>query len=232
MKTQSKRAAVISAVSLMAVAVLAQGAFAIAPFGTVGRSFTSYMVRAYDDCTAPGISVVSNPSDPGGGCLMANTVTDDVPPGSPTGATMKWARLTVTKFPSNGGGQGKIQLVGVGFQSGQRVAVRLTVRTSHIEGKVKQHNLGTKGPGTNKFLTFEDATVECGPGPLTGAMCSGEVFTARPNGLVAGSTTLSSCLTTNGLPVGLAKGNMEIVDAALVNCDTGKVFAVPGILNQ
>jgi len=228
MKKQSMRAAVISGVSLMSVAVLAQGAFAVAPFPTQGRTFATYLVRAYDDCTAPGISVVANPSDPGGGCLMTNTTTDNVPPGSPQGATMKWARLTVSKFPGNGGGQGRIQLIGVGFQSGQRVAVQLTLRTSKLESKVKH----LPGPGTNKFLTFEDTTVQCGPGPLTGPMCADGVFTARPNGLIAGSVTLSGCLTSNGEAIGLARGNVEIIDAALLNCDTGKILAVPGILNQ
>ena len=137
MKKQSMRAAVVSGIGFLSLAVLAQGAFAFAPLPTTGRSFTSYLVRAYDDCTAPTLTVISNPNDPSAACLMTNVTTDDVPPGSPEGATMKWARLTVTKFPSSGGGQGKIQLVGVGFQSGQRVAVQLTLRTSHLAQRLR-----------------------------------------------------------------------------------------------
>jgi hypothetical protein len=229
MKKQSMRAAMVFGISLVSLAVLAQGAFATAPFPSTGRSFSTYLVRAYDECTVPYLSVVSNPSDPPAGCPTLNLVTDEVPPTDPLGASMKWARLTVTKYPANVGGAGRIQLVGVGFQNGQRLSVQLTLRTSHLEAKVKH----LPGPGSNKFLTFEDATVECGPGPLTGPLCGGsKVFTARPNGLVAGSVHLDTCLTQNGMPPGLAKGNIEILDAALVNCDTNKVVAKPGILNQ
>jgi hypothetical protein len=68
-------------------------------------------------------------------------------------------------------------------------------------------------------VTFSDLTVQCGTTPFG--------FVANARGTIAGSVLLSTCLGTNS---GLSTGNIEIIDAALVNHDTNKVFAHPGIL--
>jgi len=110
-----------------------------------------------------------------------------------------------------------VTLFGAGFKSGQRTKVRLTLR-------VTKKNLSTKHPPATNNVTFADTTVDCG-NQIAGC------FTARANGVVAGKQSMAECLTQNGQPVGLAQENIQIVDAALVNCDTGKVFGVPGYID-
>jgi hypothetical protein len=119
--------------------------------------------------------------------------------------TMKYARLTVSSKT------GKLALFGSGFPFGARVTTQLTLR-------VTKRTQATKHPPGPKTVTFEDVTVQCPNTPFW--------FVARPNGSVLGSVRLSDCLTTPGL----ATGNIEILDSALINVDTGKVFARPGIL--
>jgi hypothetical protein len=215
-----KHVILAATVSVVSLAIAGSTAFAIAPYATKARSYRASLVRAMDKCDPATISVFVS-GDPPGGCLQANIVTDDVPPGSPTGATFKFGRLVVTRYPGKGG-QGRIRVSANGLQPGQRVRVGLTLRTTHIATSVKH----LPGPGTNKSVTFEDTMVECGT-DLPSLPC----FTARPNGRLAGVMTLAQCLTDNSAGTGLAKGNVEIIDSSFINCDTHKVFARPGIVN-
>jgi hypothetical protein len=128
---------------------------------------------------------------------------------------MKHAKLVVRRF---GNGEGRIRLFGRGFQSGQRLKVRLTLRTTR-SGVLTKHP-----PSTNSTVTFSDTTVDCDN-------ASPNCFVANAIGVVAGSQSLAGCLTSNGQSAQLAKQNVQIVNAELVNCDTGAVVAVPGILN-
>jgi hypothetical protein len=71
-------------------------------------------------------------------------------------------------------------------------------------------------------VTFVDTTIVCGNQNVG-------CFVARPSGALAGSENLKDCLTQSGASTSLGLRNIQIVDAALLNCDTGKIFAVPGI---
>lgn len=211
------RMAAIAALSVCSLIGARTTHAATASFPTKARDFRSWMVRAYDQCSPSGLSITGfGPSN--GACLAANSTTDNQPPADALGATMTFSRLVVRRFPALNAGQGKIKLFGRGFQSGQRVKVRLTLRSTRIVTATKHP------PAGNQKVTFADVTITCGN---QNAGC----FVGRPSGTISGSQLLSDCLTANGQSTGLAGQNVQIVDAALVNCDTNKVFAVPGILN-
>jgi hypothetical protein len=186
-----------------------------ARFPTKALNFTTWMVRAFNQCTPSGLTVITS-NLPSTGCPAV--VSDDIPPGDPLGATMQNAKLQVRRFPGYTGGDGRIKVTGKGFQAGQRIKVRLTFRTTRSQVATKHP------PSTNNSVTFSDTTIECGVGP-------GNCFVARSSGVLVGTQTLSACLTQNGQGTGLARENVQIIAASLVNCDTGDTVAVPGILN-
>ena len=193
------------ALGAMVVMATASSALALANYPHQANSYGTWMVRAMDECAPSGMSVVGQPA-----CPQANVITDDEPG---AGATMRVARLTVRKLRTTG----KVTLYGAGFKPGQRVAVSLMLRTSKA-GQTTKHP-----PQTGQRITFADVAISCGNG-------FGGCFVAGNGGAIAASQNLSDCLTQNGLPASLASTNVEILDAALVNCDTGKIFARPGIL--
>jgi len=171
------------------------------PFPTAARRYQAWMVRAMDQCSASTVSVVGT-GLPSNGCAQTNATTDSE-------ITMKVARLTISKAT------GKMALFGRGFVFGNRVSARLTLRVT------KQGQATSPAPGSNS-VTFTDATIMCPNAPFW--------FVARQAGTLAGSIKLSDCLQQNGDASGLSTGNIEILDAELVNIDSGKVFARPGIL--
>jgi hypothetical protein len=119
--------------------------------------------------------------------------------------TMAYARLVINSR------SGRILVFGSGFAPGQRVKVQLTARVTR-SGVATKHPLGINN------VTFQDVAVQCPNTPFG--------LTVRPNGVLLGSLTLSDCFMSPGL----AKGNIEILDAALLNVDNGdKVFARPGL---
>ena len=186
-----------------------QPAGATVPFPTKASTYSTWLARAMDECNSATVSVLTA-GLPTSGCLQANSVTDDnVSPG----ATMKFARLIVSRTVNH---KGRVRLFGRGFYAGQRMKVQLTLRVTKT---------GVSTPGGAKSITFQDITVACGNSPVTGC------FTANLSGNVAGSMSLLDCMTENTEPTGLASGNVQILDSALLNCDTGKVLATPGILN-
>ena len=169
------------------------------PFPTAARFYVTWMARAMDQCTPSGMSVTS-PGLPSAGCLQANSATDST-------INMSWARLTLAART------GKILLVGRGFQFGSRVRAQLTLR-------VTRKPQSTKHPQGSNSVTFEDVNVLCPVQPFW--------VVARRNGALIGSARLSDCLTQSGYQPGLANGNIEILDAALLNVDSNKIFAKPG----
>lgn len=180
--------------------VLAQ----LAPFPTAARRYAAWMARAMDECSSPTTSVVS-PGVPASGCIQANVTTDSA-------IGMKLARLNISKVT------GKVTLFGTGFQFGNRVSTQLTLRVT------KQDQTTTSPAGINP-VTFQDVTITCPNIPNAPFW-----FVARQTGALAGSVKLTDCLTQAGLATGLASGNVEVLDAALINVDTNKVFARPGIV--
>jgi hypothetical protein len=106
---------------------------------------------------------------------------------------------------------GKIALVGTGFTFADTLRVRLVIRVtrSGIDTSV----------GSNQNVTFMDRSIECPRAP--------ETFSVRPNGLVAGSTDLGACLAPD---MDLNRGNLQILDASLIDTANGRVMAVPGVL--
>lgn len=119
--------------------------------------------------------------------------------------TMNSAKVSITK-------RGFIKVLAKGFTFGDILRVRLTLR-------VTRNNLTVKHPpGTGQSATFQDETVDCPRSP--------DAFTVRPNGAIAASTSLAACLPNSGL----AFGNIEVLDASLVNAMTGKEVAKPGVV--
>ena len=184
-----------------------------APFPARALYYTAWLARAMDQCTPSGTTVLTMGS-PTEGCIQTNSATDSdsVAPG----ATMTWARLAVSRTVNR---QGRIRVMGRGFHAGQRIAIRLKLRVT----KTGQQTLHPQGNGQR--VTFEDFTVQCGNSPISGC------FQAHVNGTLATAMKLTDCLDQNSEPLGLATGNIQILDSALVNCDTGKIFATPGIVN-
>lgn len=161
------------------------------------RQYMAWMARAMDQCTTPTTTVLGGPTLPGGGCVQANSDTDD-------SMTMLQARLVANAKTGN------IILTGKGFQFGTRVKAQLRLRVTKANQNTPQD--------PDASVTFEDVTVQC-PDTLVG-------FPARVNGNLVGKTNLNQC----GLPYpGLASGNIEILEAVLINADTGRVFARPGL---
>ncbi len=203
----------------VSVAMSAGGAYGqVSGFPTRAIRYSTWLARAFDSCTPSGLTVVSPANLPSAGCFA--TQSDPLPPPAglnPVGATMKFGRLDVRRFPGTGG-QGKVKLLAFGMQNGQRVKVRLTLRTT-------RSGVSTKNPTkSNALVTFQDVTVDCPIGP---ANC----FIANPRGVVLGTMQLDQCLSQNSLPTGLARQNVEILGAEVINCDDGNVVARPGILN-
>ncbi|MCX8073407.1 MAG: hypothetical protein N3C12_13290 [Candidatus Binatia bacterium] len=190
----------------------------VSGFPTRAIRYSTWLARAFDSCTPSGLTVVSPSNLPATGCFA--THSDPLPPPggtNPVGASMTFGRLDVRRFPATGG-QGKVKLLAFGMQNGQRVKVRLTLRTT-------RSGVTTKNPsGSNKLVTFQDTTVDCPIGPSN-------CFIANPRGVVLGTILLDQCLTQNSQPPGLARQNVEILSAEVVNCDDGNVVARPGILN-
>lgn len=197
--------------------VMASTAFAAdSRFPTKARTYRTFFVRAFDQCVPSGVTVIGA-GVPTSGCVAATSVNDAPPPGDPLGATMSFARLIVKRYPFTGG-QGRVQLFGKGFQPGQRIKVGLTLRTTRSA-------LTTKNPtGTNQTVTFADVSITCGNH-------NSGCFVANSRGAIAGNQLLTDCLVQNSQASGLAAENVEILDASLINCDTNKTVAIPGILN-
>jgi len=198
-------------VGVIGLLVTPAGAQPVA-FPTKALGYNVWLARAMDPCN-PAVVSVTSAGSPAAGCFQSNTATDgQVSPG----AKMSYARLSVSRTVNH---RGRIRVFGSGFYGGQRMKVQLTLRVTKT-GQTTKHPLQN-----GKRVTFEDVTVQCGSNSITGC------FTANLRGNVAGSMALDDCLTQNAQPTGLVSGNIQIVDSALVNCDTGKVFATPGILN-
>jgi hypothetical protein len=204
-------------VGIMAVTMLASGvlqsqvAQAQIPYAKKANKYAVDMARAMDECTSN--TVVGS----GNTCPQANSTTDS----SVTGAIK--ARLTVYHS-----GQGvKVRLSGHGFTPGaSRIGVKLTLRTTN------------KSSVTHDSRTYADTPVICGPINDPSPGCH-YYFASNAAGNVSGVMYLGNCFTeADNLPVSnlgievgnLNTGNIEIVDATLINCSTGDVIAVPGVL--
>ncbi len=173
------------------------------------KAFKSDLVRAMDQCvTLNSVTVVS----PGAveACPEMHVITD----GTVTGFA---ATLAVGKGKDTTTGDvvGSLSIKGKGFPVGAQLGVQLTIRTTNSSGS----------PAGSK--TYQDETIMCGTTP--GGAC-GNSFTVDVKGKVKGKQTLPDCLTANNLPTALGAGNIEVLDAAVVDCATGLVIAVPGTL--
>lgn len=195
---------VMGAVLLGSVTLQMQAAQAQVAYPKAAHSYRARMARAMDPCTPGNAITVVNPGAVNV-CPQANVTTD----ASTTGAIK--AVLNVTS-----GAAVRIRISGSGFTPPQaaRVAVQLTFRTTNTLG----------APAGSK--TYQDETVICGT--VNAGMC-GHFFPANPNGKLSGRMNFADCLTANSLSTNMATGNIEFLDSALINCDTGMVIARPGV---
>jgi hypothetical protein len=99
---------------------------------------------------------------------------------------------------------GKIVLFGGGFNPGARVQVELKLRV-------------TKSGTPN--VTFEDVTVTCDGNPQ---------FTAYATKKIIGHDTLANCLGPSLSGLAGPDANIEILEANLIDVDTGEYFGTPG----
>jgi hypothetical protein len=211
---------VIGLVAVLLTGLGVQASEAQSPlFPNRAPRFSTWLVRAFDACTPAGLTVTAPANLPTGGCFAS--LSDPFPPplgSNPLGATMKLGKLDVSRFPGLAGGQGRVKLFMTGLQNGQKVKVRLSVRTTRA-------GVTTKHPSkTSALVTFADTIFECG-NQLSNC------FVANARGVVLGTESLQDCLTQSSQPKGLASHNLEILSAEVVNCDDGNVVARAGILN-
>jgi len=199
MKTRTISLVVGTLVSAVAAVNVAE-AQTIPAFPTIARKYTVWLARAMDKCTLNQLTVVGGSVQ---GCVAENTDTDNTVP-------MSFARLTVTPR------SGRVTVFGRGLTFGNRVQVQLTIRVTQVGLQTKHP------PGNNTNVTYQDHLVTCPP-PATNPFG----FPVRSNGVILGVSNLVDCLGMSS--AALATGNIEIVDAALINLDTGKAFARPGI---
>ena len=115
---------------------------------------------------------------------------------------MQKAKLRITK-------SGKVRLLGRGFAVGDTVRLRLTARTT------RQNVTTNMGTGS---VTFSDVTVDCPLDP--------NAIPVKLNGSISITFELGACFAPT---TGLALGNIEILQARLVNVANGSAFAVPGV---
>lgn len=187
--------------SIVSYTPLAQGQVA---YPVKAGKYSVWFARAMDDCVPANTITVVNPGAINA-CAQANSTTD-------SSIKMSFARLQVK--PAKKGAS--VKLTGSGFQpAAARIGLQMTLRTTNTAGS----------PSGSK--TYEDETVICGG--VTGGTC-GHYFAVASNGTIAaGKQQLADCVTKNGFNATLATGNIQIVDVALIDCDTGKVIATPGI---
>ncbi len=102
-----------------------------------------------------------------------------------------------------------VRLSGSGFNPGGHVLLEMTLRTTSTA-------VSSPAPASK---TYVDTTTSC----FT------PFITVQANGRFSVHTTLGTCLSQSNLPAVLGTGNIEILDAALINTDTGDVVGVPGI---
>ena len=167
--------------------------------------YDTWMARAFDSCTPSTLTVLTSGLPANGGCLAANSVTDNA-------LSMNFARLRVSK-------SGKIRLYARGLPFGESVRVRLNLR-------VTRKGVSTKHPPkTGATVTFADLSVDCPASP--------NAFKVRPNGAIIAKTDLAACLAPNsGLAGGTTPNlaNVEVLGASLVNVANGKELARSGIV--
>jgi len=189
--------------SLLALCMMCEPTWAqTVRFPMIARSYVAWMVRAFDQCAVPNVTAISGSGLPTSGCLATNLTSDST-------ITMGFARLIVSTRSR------RAVLYGRGFHFGDRVRLQLTLRVS-------QNGVNTKSLG-KKNVTYSDITVHC-PSPTSAPFG----FVARLNGAIVATADLATQCDT---PTGLAAGNIEIVNAALLNIDNAnKPFAVPGVL--
>ncbi len=171
------------------------------------KRYVVTLARAMDECVPGNQVTVVNPGNVGA-CFQANTDTDSF-----TG--LKWGFLEIAKH----GNDTRIRLNSRGFTPPrQAVGVQLKIRTTN--------STTSSPPPASK--TYEDLDIVCGPWTV-GSSC-GHYFLTSEFGGILGSQTLSECLAANNLSTAPASGNIELLDAALINCDTGKVIAKAGVI--
>lgn len=132
-------AAAIATATLAWATQFALGAVVVVP-PRLAQSYTTWLSRAYDPCTAPAVTVTSA-GLPSGGCVAANVSTDN-------SVKMKMGRLSV-------GLRGKVVLMMTGATVGDQVNVQLMLRVT-LPAKATQYT-------GSKPVTFPDQSVVCGP---------------------------------------------------------------------
>lgn len=203
-----KLAGIAAATVLTSFVLQTREASAAAPtYPQRAQPYFVRFVRAMDPCTLPGQVTIVNP----GGiivCNQTNVITD---------ALVNFSQASMRAGVRRLGGA-TVQVRGRGFTPvAQKIGIQLTLRTT---------NTLTGG----NSLTYQDETIICGP--TTGGACGKYVAVDAGGRINSGRLSLDACLTANGLSTRVGHGNVEIVDAALINCDDGKVIATPGILQN
>ncbi len=201
------RGFVATAISLAALMATVQSALAqTQPAPRIARDYEVWLARAMDPC------VLTND---GPGPTVTVVSTSNVPAfgclqqntATDSNIGLNFARVRVSQ-------RGRVGLFAGGLTVGDLVAVRLDLRVTRAVNKTKHP------PGSNKSVTFTDLPVVC------------PSFAARPGGAVAAATDLATCLGANSGLAATGGTNIEILDAALINANTGKVIGVPGVVRK
>jgi hypothetical protein len=197
------------AVAFVLVSAVTQSSWveAQAPYAKRATVYDTSLVRAMDECTGPGVTVVN----PGAivGCEQQNVFN---------GGSLDFDAANVKLFRTVDGIYIRMRAI-----TSTAVGLQLRLRTTN------EHGLPS---GTSK--TYEDFTIMCGDS-TTGSEALVCPLHSKPfEGRVYLKQRLSDCLAGNGLDPSLGRGNVEVLGAALVSCDSLPVQteAKPGILQK
>lgn len=177
------------------------------PYAERAVLYYTSLVRAMDECVGPGVTVVN----PGAvvGCEQQNVFN---------GGFLDFDAASVKLYRTVDGIYIRMRAI-----TEIPISLQLTFRTSN--------ELGLPS-GDSK--TYEDYTILCGDS-TTGSEALACPLHSKPyKGRVYLKQRLTDCLTANGLNPSLGIGNVEILDAALISCNTLPAYpgAKPGILQD
>jgi hypothetical protein len=195
-------------VFLVSAAAYGNRVEAQAPYAEKATVYYSTLVRAMDECVGPNITVV-NPGATGG-CAQQNVSSSN---------SLDLDSAAVKLYRTRDGIYMTLRAV-----TSTPISLQLTFRTTN--------ELGLPA-GTSK--TYEDYTIMCGDSSTgTEALVCPPLHMKPFEGRVYLKQRLSDCLVANGLNPLLGKGNVEILDSALISCATmpAQTGARQGILQD
>jgi hypothetical protein len=200
-----KGKALVGGIVGIACMILASAAMAVEPFDSKlqASAFSSKLVQAMDECDTP-MSVFAG----AGVCDPANVDTESGATFSVGKAVLKSKSTSFSQIigvlKSSGNGANKKNLAGRNLR--MQVVLRITKRTTLTAPTIP--------------MTWEDLTFNC---TVVAVPANGNfVFKAAMSSVIDPTCGMSSTLATD-------EYQKEVVSIAIIDADSGKAVAVPGV---